>query len=133
MKSIIILLTTGLIAYAIEILLVGGFLAFLIQKRGKEYSWKFGFPCLMVFFALNEIYYIPAVITADVNFTINNNELANFLELSANSSLTSFLLEDIISIMSWFLEAACAIGIARFLIKKPANNKINRTGNTSAF
>lgn len=132
MKSIALLLGTGLLAYAIEIILVGGFLAFLIQKRKKAFSWFIAIPVLMTFFALNEIYYIPALLNVDATFTVNNQELAEFLEIGPNTSLSKYILEDFISITSWFLEAIFSYAIA-LLLTKPANQIINRTVNTSAL
>ena len=118
MKSIALILGTGLLAYTIEIVLVAGFLAYLIQKRGKKYSWFTAIPLLMLFFAINELFYIPAIINANVTFTINNQELANFWGIGQNESLTDFMLEDFISISIWLIEASLAYGLALILTRK---------------
>ena len=118
MKSITLLFGTGLFTYAIEIILMAGCLAYLIQKRGKTFSWLVALPLLTFFFAFNEIYYIPAIINANVTFTFNNQELANFFEIGQNESLTRFIIEDSISFFSWFVEAVLSYVIALALTKK---------------
>ena len=118
MKSIFLILGTALTTYTIEIILVGGFLAFLMERKEKEFSWIKTIPVLFLFFAVNEFFYIPAVINANVSFTIHNQELANFLGVEPNESLTKFVLEDFASISIWVIEASLSYAIGVLLFRK---------------
>jgi hypothetical protein len=127
MESIVFLLGTALWAYAIEIFLVGAFLAFLIQRRKKAFPWFKVLPALILFFAINEIVYLPAIMKSNVTFTIHNQEIANFLEVAKNESLTDYVLSDFFSFWLWFIEACLAFGVSLLLTRGKDNKKINRT------
>lgn len=64
----------------------------------------------------------------DATFTINNCELANFLDTKPNESLTSFFLADSIDIGGWFLQALLAFGVSKFLTRASANQPLNSDG-----
>ena len=131
MKSVILLLVTGFWSYSIEIVLVGVFLAFITNKRKKALSWVSAIPLLMIFFALNEACYLPVILNTDITFTIHNQEVAEFLEVGENESLSNFILTGFFGLLGWFIEAWLAFGVNLFLTRKSANHPTYRTENTS--
>ncbi|MCP4986956.1 MAG: hypothetical protein GY928_13165 [Colwellia sp.] len=120
---ILIILTFGFVEYVVNPFIVGCALAFFIQKRRKFYPWFPTIILLVVLFALSELLYIPLYSYLDATFTINNKEVAKWLGTSENESLKQFMMNDIMSLTSWFIQSGLAFTVSWFLTKKQIPNQ----------
>jgi len=65
----------------------------------------------------------------DATFTINNQDIAEFLEKKPNMSLSEFISSVLLDFAFWFIQASVAFGIGNWLrIKKPDNQPVHPTG-----
>lgn len=110
-----------LLAYSVDILLVG--LSFSAIKKAFRIniSIVFSIVILMILFSIIDNMIIPLVNILDLTFTIHNKEIADFLEVNENIPAAALYSIDYFDIILWFVESI----IALFVIDKKVTKKLN--------
>lgn len=124
MSTYLIIFGNGILAYAVDITLIGLAVAYFTLRRSKPFSWYSAIPILLLVFSFNDLYVVPFLVHLDATFTIHNPAIAEALGTSTNESLTNFILSDAFDFFGWFLQAILAFGLSFLLTRGAANHAI---------
>ncbi len=129
MSTYLIIIGNAILAYAVDIALIGLAGAYFTLRRGKPFSWYTAVPIFLLFFAFNDLYVVPFLVHLDATFTIQNPAIVEALGTSANESLTNFILSDAFDFFGWLVQAILAFGLSFFLTRGLANHAIKADEN----
>lgn len=117
-----IFILSGLVIYAIDIIMVG----ITFQAVVNKYKWKItpkkSLVILFFIFAVLENYLWPLAYSADVTITVRNEAIASLLEIPPDYPFINFFDLGLFELFLWMIQAALA-GVIGSLILRPQDSK----------
>ncbi len=110
-----------LIDYVLSIILAGVSFAALKKVFGFKPSPVYSLIILLILFCLLDVLLNPFVYLLDITFTVHNPDVAKFLELKENESLSQIAYFDFFDIILCFIKSC----LAYFIVDKRISKKLN--------
>lgn len=120
MNAIIITIGSIIFLYAIDTILVGISFQALKMRFGWNFSNRQNLVILFLIFFIVDTYLFPMFWALDITYTINNQVVANFLDVKPNEKLTDLFDIGLFEFICWSIQALIAGYIGERLL---ANKK----------
>ena len=109
MAPVILLLATGFLSYLLTAVFVGCVSVVLGQRLGWPPPTARSAYVLVAVFAFLDLFWIPALLTADLTFTIGNQALADAFGFHPNTSVAALFDLGLFELLVWFVQAGVAL------------------------
>ena len=119
--TIALLIVTVVFSSLLTAALAGTALFALAHRWDLPVSSAGALAVLMIFFAFDDVYYIPLVRLLDISFSVGNAEVAKFLHLAGSSSASDFFSVRLTDALIWLVQTAVGYAAGSKLIGRLSN------------